>query len=316
MCRNVTDLVCSPTAPSANRFPAPRPPVRRVVSPSRNDYVSPYYATENNYRPSETKTYTYGVSRANNYRPQYDDNNAWGHSYSRDISQPLSIGPRREVGPTRQASRDTRDGYPFRSYSPSPERPLRGRPSRRPNYDSMSRSGSKSSRPSPKTISIMSQNNHNAPRRRRRKSRTRSRSRSRSRSRFRTRSLSSSDVASTRASQRSSREPPKQRPSPVCDPTKSRQHDTLPSAEPNVSLSYLPTGIPMAQTKPVENKGSPVSRSEPHLFSQLIVTKQEEDVITVPSQNEIASVSTSKGSYSSPKYCLLFILHLSSLFSA
>jgi hypothetical protein len=288
---------------SANRISAPRPPPRRPVSPSRDDYTSPYYTKENNYRPPQppvAQSYrdTYSIPRENNYRPQYDDRNPWSQPYSRGTSQLPSTAFRRDLGQTRNVSRDTGDRYSYRSYSPSPERPLRGRHPRRPNHDSRSRSVSKSSRhpSSPKATSVISKGNYVAPRRRRSRSQTPSRSRSQSR----TRSLSSSDVASTRASQRSSREPqkapqqqPQQQPPQHNLSAKPRENINLLSTRP---IAPLPVTKPVVQPKPLEKKDAPVvSLDKQRPISQPTAPKQEERIISVPKQTDNIPVPISKG---------------------
>lgn len=288
---------CSSAVSSANRISAPRPPPRRSVSPPRKDHKFPYYAKENNYRPlppAQSYRDTYGVPRENNYRPQYDGSNPWRQPYSRGASQLSSAGLRRDLGSTRNASRDTGDRYSYRSYSPSPERPLRGRPPRRSNYGSRSRSASRSSRhaSSPKATSVISRTNYGAPRRRKSRSRTGSRSR--------TRSLSSSDVASTRASQRSSREPPKvsQQQLPQDLSTKPPDNTNSISIEPRESPSLLRV-TPATQLGPAENRdASIVAANKQQSISQPTAPKQEEHVTDIPKQTEDPVLS--KGMFFEP----------------
>jgi hypothetical protein len=227
--------------------------------------MPPYYAPANSYRPSPIIAAYRDPPRANNYRPQYDDTTPWSHSFSRDPSQPLSAGYRRDSGPSaRNGLRDSWSADAYDSYAPDTH--LRGRQPRRPSWDSQyrgsrSRSRSISRRSSPyasssKAMSTTSRGKRGAPRPILHKSRSRSRSRSHSfsRSRSRSRSLSSSDVASTRASERSSREPPRNPPQQPHGPPLKPLHEAA-STGPPVKTTILlpPRPAPVAQKKPADN---------------------------------------------------------------
>jgi hypothetical protein len=151
-------------------------------------------------------------------------------------------------------SRDTYNSF-------SPDSLSRGRPPRRPSWDSQyrgsrSRSRSISKRSSPnasssKAMSTASRGNRGVSRRV--YSRSRSRSLSRSRSRSRSRSLSSSDVASTRASERSSHDPP-QKPlqQPSHTPSSKSPLDlplSQPPVKPAIPLPSRPASV-VQQSKP------------------------------------------------------------------